>query len=74
MKIIVENSIKVRFGDLKEGECFRSPYTNLYHMKIREKNRSIDLESGNKYTWQDDEEVIKVNAEVRISERFVEEN
>lgn len=61
----------VPFGDIKVGKCFITPYDNHINMKMEvdeysysDAYNTVDLVTGEQYSFDDEEEVIAVNAEV----------
>ena len=66
---------RVLFGDLKTGMCFITPSDSHINMKMHTDEydcpdvcNTIDLVTGNQYSFEDDEEVIAVNAEIIITD------
>jgi hypothetical protein len=60
----------VPFDHIKVGECFITSYDNHINMKLwvseweQEPYNGVDLVTGKPYYFENDEEVISVNAEV----------
>jgi len=56
---------KITFGDLEEGETFTEKGESQIKIKT-DNDEGCCLEDGGMYEMDDDEEVIKVNCEVRV--------
>ena len=61
----------VPFGDIKTGECFITSCDSHINMKMEvdeysysDAYNTVDLVTGKQYSFDDEEEVIAVNAEV----------
>lgn len=60
----------VTFGSLKVGECFVDQADGSYCMVIdnyfNENYNAVDLEDGRLYWFENDQEVVKVNARLEV--------
>lgn len=61
----------VPFGDIKTGECFITPCDDHINMKMYVDDydcpdiyNTVDLVTGKQYSFDDEERVIAINAEV----------
>ena len=66
---------RVHFGDIKVGECFITPTDGHINMKMYiadhdypDVRNMVDLMTGKQFAFEDDEEVISVNAEIVVTD------